>query len=151
MILDVLELWPRLARMHARFGAAFSWLAGQDWTRLADGKHAIEGEEVFAIVASDSGRGREKSPLEFHHRYIDIQYVISGQDVIGWQHLPEESPLRASYNAEKEIGFLACPPLLWMPVDQGRFAVLFPTDAHAPLAGTGPVRKAVVKVAVERD
>ncbi len=149
MILDVLEQWPRYRRMHSRFDAAFSWLAGQDWAATADGKHAIVGEEVFAIVASDAGRGREKSPLEFHQRYIDIQFVISGDEVIGWQYLPPESPLRASYKAEKEIGFLANPAPLWIPVQEGYFAILFPTDAHAPLAGSGPVRKAVVKVAVD--
>jgi biofilm protein TabA len=150
VILDVLEQWPRYTGMHPRFAAAFAWIAGQDWTNVADGKHSIEGGEVFALVSSDSGRGRENSPLEYHHRYIDIQCVITGDEMIGWQYLPPASPHRVNYDAGKDIGFLQAPAFVWIPVARGQFAILFPTDAHAPLAGTGPVRKAVIKVAVEQ-
>jgi beta-galactosidase beta subunit len=34
-------------------------------------------------------------------------------------------------------------------VPAGHFAIFFPEDAHAPLAGEGHLVKAVVKVAVE--
>ena len=36
-----------------------------------------------------------------------------------------------------------------LAVSSGAFAIFYPEDAHAPLATSGPIHKAVVKVAVD--
>jgi beta-galactosidase beta subunit len=45
-----------------------------------------------------------------------------------------------------DIGFVKDQPTLWIPVPPGSFAVFFPEDGHAPLAGDGPLRKIVLKI-----
>ncbi len=45
--------------------------------------------------------------------------------------------------------FFADRPETWFAVKPGSFAIFYPQDAHAPLAGTGETRKAVMKVAVD--
>ena len=40
-------------------------------------------------------------------------------------------------------------PDLWFSLPPGSFAIFFPSDAHAPLAGAGKTMKAVVKIAVK--
>jgi beta-galactosidase beta subunit len=47
------------------------------------------------------------------------------------------------------VGFFYDRPTTWLTLSAGQFAVFFPEDAHAPLAGQGGVHKAVVKVAVK--
>jgi YhcH/YjgK/YiaL family protein len=66
---------------------------------------------------------------------------------MGW------SPLAACrqalpFDASKDVGLCNDISASWVLVPQGSFALFFPEDAHAPLAGTGKVKKAVVKVAV---
>lgn len=108
----------------------------------------IAGDDLAVLVSSDQGRGRRNSPLEVHRRFIDIQYVISGNEVIGWRSFDSCKKSTSPFDDSRDIGFLADRPESWFRLSPGSFAVFFPTDAHAPLAGSGLVRKAVVKIAV---
>jgi YhcH/YjgK/YiaL family protein len=86
--------------------------------------------------------------LEAHRKYIDIQYVTLGHELIGWERIEECAGKGLGYDADNDIEFYGNPPSLWFPVPAGVFAVFFPEDAHAPLAGETPVRKIVVKAPV---
>jgi biofilm protein TabA len=146
MILDSLSQASRYHLLHPYLEAGFNFLQQNDLSLLADGRHTIDGERVFAIVARDQGRGRSAAPLEFHRRYLDIQYVVEGADVIGWQPLAACRHPRAPYDASRDIGFFDEPVENWIGLAAGHFAIFFPEDAHAPLAGEGAVHKIVVKV-----
>ncbi|NLE36898.1 MAG: DUF386 domain-containing protein [Pirellulaceae bacterium] len=148
MILDLLENAPLYHSLHPGFAEGFAFLRRDDIGGLSDGRYEIDGERVFAIVSRSKGRGREQSSLETHHRYIDIQCVITGEESIGW--LPKSKCRTASspHDPERDIAFFSDAPLTWLSLPTGTFAVFFPDDAHAPLAGLGTVHKAVVKVAV---
>jgi YhcH/YjgK/YiaL family protein len=88
--------------------------------------------------------------FEAHRRYIDIQTIWSGEELIYVSGLKGLKSL-APYDSEKDIeffSFLGSAALLMKP---GIAAVLFPSDAHAPsiLSGkSGIVAKTVVKVRV---
>jgi len=98
-------------------------------------------------VARESARPRDKAPLEAHRRYIDVQYVLSGADEMGWRALSDcKSP--GGYDAARDIEFFTDEPAAWATVSTGEFAIFFPHDAHAPLTGRGDIHKVVVKVAV---
>ena len=98
----------------------------------------------------DKGRSRVEAKLETHRKYIDIQFVISGVDEMGWRPLPSCGKASTPYDAEKDAALFESAPDSWVAVGPGAFAVFFPEDAHAPLIGAGePVRKLVVKVRVE--
>lgn len=147
MILDRLSNWPSYAAMHPLFPQAFRFLIEADWDSLKDGRIPIQGDEIFVLLSSDHGRGREKSPLEFHRRYWDIQLVLSGNEEMGWLPLTACSLVAQTYDPVRDIGFFADTPQGWFAVAPGQFSVFTPQDAHAPLAGQGLIRKAVVKVA----
>ncbi len=148
MIIDHLSQAARYQMLVSGLKLGFDFLHRNDLLSLADGKHVIDDERVFAIVAHDQGRGKPESPLEFHARYIDIQYVIGGTDLIGWRSTPSCQQVLSKYDRDKDIGFFKEEPRTWFPLDAGNFAIFFPDDAHAPLAGEGTVHKVVVKVAV---
>jgi biofilm protein TabA len=148
MILDILQRSDRYAGFHPGFRTAFKFLMASDRDSLGEGRHEIDGDAVFAIVARSDGRGREAAPLESHRRYIDIQYVVSGTDAIGWRNRDTCDQPDAPFDANRDIGFYRDAPALWFDLPPGHFTIFFPEDAHAPLAGSGSVHKIVVKVAV---
>ena len=148
MILASLSDAATYSPLHTGLGLGFEFLARDDLARLPDGRHAIDGERVFAIVARTLGRGRADSPLEFHRSYLDIQYVVRGTDIIGWMPTSECRLIKQAYSPESDLGFFLDRPGTWCRLATGNFSIFFPEDAHAPLAGTGPIHKVVVKVAV---
>ncbi|OHE70614.1 MAG: hypothetical protein A2007_06065 [Verrucomicrobia bacterium GWC2_42_7] len=101
---------------------------------------------LVGIIESVHGRGEDNSPLEVHRKFIDIQYVVSGCEKIGWKSLHQMKEEKEPYNAERDIGFFHDKPDFWMTLKPGQFALFFPNDGHAPLAGLVPVRKIIIKV-----
>lgn len=150
MIVDRLEELGKYSSLHPLFGLAGEFLraARQRPEALADGRHVLEEGRLWVIVESADGRGRAGAALEAHRQMIDIQLVLAGVEQIGWRAQSECLAISRAYQTERDIEFYADPPTLWLDLHPGEFAIFFPTDAHAPLAGTGPVRKAIAKVAV---
>lgn len=148
MIVDTLKNAEAHAGLHPGFARAFEFLRALPPDGLPHGRHEIEGSRVFALAAEDQGRGMEGARLEAHRKYVDIQFVVAGQERIGWRKLEECREVAEPYHEERDIGFFRDAPASWVVVPPGSFAIFFPEDAHAPLAGRGPVRKVVVKVAV---
>jgi len=77
-----------------------------------------------------------------------VQYTMEGDEEIGWMPLAECGQPIDEYNAAKDVSFFTARPTTWLAVPEGSFAIFFPDDAHAPLAGRGAVKKAILKVAV---
>ena len=149
MILATIEQAYRYANCHKGLSRGFEFLQTTKLEELPDGKLEIDGERLFAIVAHDLGRGREGAVLEAHRRYIDIQYVVSGNELIGWQPLETCRSVKQAYIPDTDLAFFLDRSSSWFEVAPRSFAVFFPEDAHAPLAAQGPVHKVVVKVAVD--
>lgn len=151
MIVDRLEEAGKYEALHSRFGRAveFLRLAAKQPELLADGRHVLEEGRLWVIVESAEGRGREGARLEAHRQLIDIQVVLSGVEQIGWRAQAECSGVTEAYQSERDIEFYSDQPSLWLELHPGELAIFFPADAHAPLAGSGPVRKAIAKVAVD--
>lgn len=149
MILDRLDNAERYEALYPGFRLAFDYLRKHhEGAGLEPGRHEVEGLRIYASVGKDEGRGRDGARLEAHRKYIDIQYVVSGQEVIGWRHLGQCMETGQGYDAERDIEFFTAVPDVWVPVHPGLFAIFFPEDVHAPLAGHGHLHKIVMKVAV---
>ena len=146
MILDVLENIARYECLHPSFPAAVRFLRETDLTALPDGRIDIAPDAAYAVVAGGEGRGRTNAVLEAHREAVDIQITLGGVEVIGWSAL-SDCPPDQPYDPEKDLVlFPDREPAEWLVLPPRFFAVFFPEDAHAPLAGDGPVRKIVVKL-----
>ena len=153
MILDRLENAARYAGMYPGFAAAFKFLREAKAAELPPGKIELDGRRLHVSVDHKVGRGRTGTKLEAHRKYIDIQYTFEGEEEIGWKPAAECKQPTAAYDEKKDIGVFADAAETWVAVPQGSFAIFFPEDAHAPLAGAKGlgVKKLVVKVAVEEN
>ena len=147
MIMDSSARGAVYAALHPGFAKAFAFLRDTNLAALPDGRLELDGERLFVLVMTLDGRGRDGAKLEVHRRYIDIQVVVTGADVMGWSPIAAcREPL--PFDEAKDAGLLNDVSASWILVPQGTFTIFFPEDAHAPLAGTGRVKKAVVKVAL---
>lgn len=149
MIIDHLTRYRYYLHVAPQLQSGFDFLQRPDLNSLPDGRHDIAGDELFAIVARGQGRGRAAAPLEYHRRYIDIQYVVAGEDDIGWLATDACQLVREPYQSSNDIGFFNDMPQAWLRLQPGYFTIFLPSDAHAPLAGTESVHKVVIKVAVK--
>lgn len=147
MILDTLLNCAIYAPLHPGIDAALAFLSSPDTLHLPCGRHEIAGDKIFAIVEKGRGRGKDHSPLEVHDTYIDVQYVVSGDEWMGWAPFTDCTLDKNGFNPVKDIGFCLERPQCWLQVKPGSFAIFYPSDAHAPLAGEGEVHKIIVKVA----
>jgi biofilm protein TabA len=148
MILDTLTNAERYQDMHPGFARAFAFLARTDLEAMAAGRHEIDGDRMFVLIDHQDGRRNDGARLEAHRRYIDIQYTIDGQEEIGFAPLAVCRKPAGPFDEAKDIIFFEDRPMTWVTVPPGQFAIFFPHDAHAPLGGTGLLKKAIVKIAV---
>jgi YhcH/YjgK/YiaL family protein len=132
---------------------AFAFLKNTDLTQAALGKIEL-GDRLFAVVSEYSPSDREGASFEAHQKYIDIQYVISGNECMDVAPL-EKITVTKPYNPENDASFGAISEFTELKASPDRFFIFFPDEAHRPgiKSGNGsvPVRKVVVKVPVDND
>ena len=149
MIVDALTNAELYRTVHPRLAAAFDYLAAFD-PATADGRHAIDEDRVYAQVQTYGTKPASEKKWESHRRYADVQYVLSGRELIGVA--PTEALAGATpYDETKDVINYAGPAgaSATLCVEGGQFAVFFRHDGHQPgvAAGeSGEVRKVVVKV-----
>ncbi len=130
---------------------AIEFLRLRGINELPDGRIEIDGDRVFAIVQRYETVKASEPKFEYHRKYIDVQYLVSGEEIIGWTP-SDRLTVTEPYSAEKDIAF-GTTARKWTPVyiQAGWAAVFWPEDGHAPRLAAGspsPVMKIVVKVAV---
>jgi biofilm protein TabA len=148
MIFDLLTNQALYRSLHPGFAAGFDWLLRFD-PSTADGRYAIDGDAVFALVQTFTTAPVAEKRFESHLKYIDIQCVIRGTEMM--QVAPrgeltvtepyQEARDIAFYSSSKSCTDLVCPP--------GSFALFYPHDGHKPCCLVGAaqtVQKVVIKV-----
>jgi YhcH/YjgK/YiaL family protein len=147
MILDVLDNADRYADLNPRFAAAFAFLRRQDLSELPVGRIDLA-DGLYAVVAKGPGRKPEDALIETHDQYIDLAYVISGTDVIGWKARRDLGPAIEAPDPRADVAFYEDKPTHWAEVRPGMIAAYFPEDAHMPMISDGDIHKIIMKVRV---
>ena len=62
---------------------AFAFLQSHDLKSLAKGRYPIDSNFVYANVTEDPSKDFDKTTWESHRKYVDLQYVIDGEEKIG--------------------------------------------------------------------
>ena len=151
MIFAPLSASARYAALHTLFPRAFEYLRGTDLSALTVGIHPIIDQQLFIIVEEANARTRAEAKLEAHRNYIDIQLVLSGVDEMGWKALSDCHQPLDEHNAERDIRFFDDAPAAWLTVPPQHFCIFFPEDTHAPLVGSGAIRKVIMKIALDAN
>ena len=152
MVFDTLQNAAKYSSLHDRFEAAFAFIREATEKQLPVGKYEIDGKALYASVQEYTPKAPEQGKFEAHRNYIDIQYIISGTEVMGDMDIAKAAS-KSEYNPEKDVEFYHDNDKAgYSVVESGEFCIFFPHDVHKPgLAyngDTGTVRKIVVKVRV---
>ena len=133
----------------SRLQAGFNYLQQTDLSAVPAGTVQIDGDRVFAMIQEYNTKPRAQGFWESHRKYIDIQYVVSGVEQMGYVNIAQVS--NGAYDADKDlIMHEGSGSFILLPA--GMFTLLFPNDVHMPQIAVDnphPVKKVVVKVAVE--
>ncbi|HSO87910.1 MAG TPA: YhcH/YjgK/YiaL family protein [Draconibacterium sp.] len=130
---------------------AFHFLKSANLQELPLGKQELEGEHLFVSVAEYYGKQKPDALYESHKKYIDIQYVIKGEEIIGLTTL-DKVAVRDPYSEEKDIAFYDFDGGDYLKATPENFFLFFPEDVHRPSITTGDsvlVRKIVVKIKID--
>lgn len=151
MIAGHIEHWRKdRPFLHPVLQRAVDYLESTDFAAMENGKYLIEDEALFALVIELAGKREAEAPAEKHEQYLDIHYLLAGEEWIGWA--PDDEALLPSdpYDPEQEAALYGTVPgearLKLVP---GMYVIFAPSDIHRPgLCGTEPqpIRKVVVKL-----
>lgn len=133
-------------------------LALSNLTKIAAAPPAVgryeEGDDRFYyMVQQYDSRPLEKCMWESHLGYIDIQYIVSGHERMGFAN--KQTLRSAEYFPERDFqSYDTAGSVMYNLLDvlPGQFTIFFPEDAHMPgiFGDEGPaaVTKIVYKVKV---
>ena len=139
-------------RHKERWDKAFAFLRNNDLTKLEVKRYDISGSDVYAPVSEYMTKNEEDARYESHVRYADIQYVISGKELIGIAPQSEMKEMLEPYNEANDIMFMTVKSVSNHNAAPDRFFIFFPDDLHRPGLRDGEssaVRKIVVKVRLD--
>lgn len=147
MIIDKIENSFLYENISERIRKSFEYIKTTDLNNLPPGKYPIDGENIFALVSEYQTKPEIEGKLEAHRKYIDVQFVISGEELMGYAPLGTQHILEP-YIEENDIVFFKGDKS-FTKVPAGMFAIFFPEDVHMPGIKTGEsvkVKKLVIKV-----
>jgi YhcH/YjgK/YiaL family protein len=149
MILDTLVNCHLYQSINERIAKGFAFLHNTNLDAIPSGKHDIDGDTIFALVQEYQTKPIAECKLESHKKYIDIQYVIRGEEFMGITTQNNQAILEQ--NLEKDYTFYEGTTSL-VRVSKGMFTIFFPDDLHQPCVQTETVlevKKVVIKVKIE--
>lgn len=139
-------------RNRDRWDKAFDFLLHNDFSKMEPKRYDIDGDNVYATVSEYLTKEESVADYEAHRKYTDIQYVVSGKELIGIAPVSEKTDVTGPYDPSKDIEFMHVREVRYYPADPQKFFIFFPEDAHKPGIKDGQkttVRKVVIKIKVD--
>ena len=134
-----------------KFQVAFEFLKRNDLADLPVGWIELE-EGVRASVQEYTSFAWDANRFETHEKYFDVQYVVSGKELVGVCNRQELGKVAVPYDDANDITFYDEPSDYGTVfLNEDDFIVLAPEDAHKPRCAAGeqiPIKKVVIKVPV---
>lgn len=146
MIIDNLKNSSMYYGLGTGVAAGLKFLQETDLSSLQKGRHDLEGGKSFAIVSDYDTKPTEEGLWEAHRKYIDIQFVVTGSERMGYANI--DSLKAQPYDEENDFVGLEGEGD-YFTVDAGEFAIFAPQDGHMPgllVESPQAVRKVIVKV-----
>ena len=150
MILDSIKNSDRYLNMGKGIAEALQYIQANDMSQVQPGRYEIDGKRLIMIVFESKNTNTDECRLEGHRRYIDLQYWVSGSELMGHEIL-DAQPVLDDYDDEIDCVFHNCIASYtrFLP---GMFVIYFPSDLHTSVSdplSDEKVKKIVFKIAVE--
>ena len=146
--IDIATFEKHYGEFPERWEAAFEYLVQNDLKALPLGRKDLN-ENVYVAVSEYTTKDIENADYEVHKEYIDLQYIISGEELIGLTREHTELKIITPYIAEKDIEFYDYTGGELLPATPDNYFIFFPNDFHKPCikrTKNSQVKKIVVKI-----
>ncbi|MFA5424824.1 MAG: YhcH/YjgK/YiaL family protein [Phycisphaerae bacterium] len=130
------------------FEKAFEILKDKSLATKQDGKYIVN-DNIYYTIQRYTTKPMNEGKLEAHRKYIDIQFLLEGEELLGYMPL-EGLKVSQEYDCQKDIAFYQTPgEITKVKLEPGMFCILFLNDAHQPgccLTKPTEVKKIVIKI-----
>ena len=140
---------------HPIIYSVLEYLRGTDFKNILDGAYPMPHTDFIVKVQRYKTRPIEDCRPESHKKFIDVQFVTIGEEVLGWCPLSPDLKISSPYDEKNDVTFYEnlLPESSVMLADRN-YAVLFPLDVHRPCGSLdeeqpSQVTKVVVKIPVK--
>ncbi len=150
MIIDRIENASLYYELGSGIAEALVYIKDNDLTTIETGSYETSKGKVRMIVNEYEQKCKDMVTMEAHRKNIDVQYWVTGSELMGYAPLQSHSLLEP-FNEEKDFGNYAA-EASFSKLEPGMFAIYFPTDMHTAVEDIkcdSKVRKIVFKVALE--
>ncbi len=152
-------VYDNIVNIHLYKGLSEDIAKGLEYLQSLDSSICVGVYEVTpyikAVVSEYNTMHINENGYESHVDYIDIQYLVSGEEIILCKPTAELL-LTKGYNKMNDIAFycntVSEPSAL--KLGKGYFAILYPNDGHEPgICVNNPmkVKKVVIKIKINHD
>jgi YhcH/YjgK/YiaL family protein len=150
MVLDSIDNAERYFHLSEGITKAMQYIQNNDLTKVEPGRYEIENDRLVMIVFEFESTNTNECRLEGHRKYIDLQYWLSGSELMGHEILNSQ-PVLDAYNEKTDCGFYNC-IASYSRLLPGMFVIYYPSDLHTAVAdplSNERVKKVVFKIMVE--
>lgn len=151
MIFDHIANISFYKNLGQRINKAFEFIQTTDFSKYQKGRYDIDGDMLFFIVNEYETKSDQNNILESHRKYIDLQYMIKGCELINFEVYVNQT-VNKEYDETGDYSFFVATDSNKFCLSQGMFAMFFPDDLHMPgFAHTIPeqIKKIVVKIQID--
>jgi YhcH/YjgK/YiaL family protein len=141
---DMEKIYPDVIRK------VVNYLKNTEFNKCEAGKYELQGEDIYYTIMDVTTREKKLSRPEIHRQFIDIQFLVKGEELIGFARDTGNNKVYEDALQEKDVLFYEDAEnetdLIMKP---GNFAILFPNDVHRPNCVYNNeclIRKVVVKI-----
>lgn len=131
---------------------ALNYIKRTEWSNVKPGNYEIDGHDMFASVQEVTTINKNEKMAERHSQYIDLQYLVSGEETIYVAPPSEKNVINENKIESDDV-------LLYSRVQNeselnltpGMFTILFPNDIHTPGCSNKEkmsIKKVVIKVRI---
>lgn len=128
---------------------ALEWIASHDVAHMDAGAYELQGRDLYAMIQDFTTEPAEVRRPERHNDYLDIQYVVSGVERMGYAPYTGRETVDEDPEGQDVTFYRGLEGESFVDVGPGAYCVFFSNDIHRPgcAAGQpGSVRKVVVKM-----
>lgn len=148
MIKDNIKRAEMYYNLSENLKKGFEWIKNNDLENMPDGRYELDKINYANLQSYET---KDDAPYEAHRDYIDIQFMVVGEELSGVTDYSNCST-KEEYNKEKDIEFLINNENEeFYKIKEDEFFVFFPHDAHKPAIKVDTnkkVKKVIVKVHV---
>ena len=133
----------------AAIQTALEWIASRDVANMEPGTYELQGRDLYVNVQDITTKPAEECHPERHNDYLDIQYVVSGIERMGYEPYTGRETVQWDMQDKAIVIYKDLKDENFVDVAPGGYCIFFSNSIHRPGCAAGTpcsVRKAVAKI-----